>query len=468
MIGLRVRRLFCDNSDCGRKTFTEPVPGVAPRYARRTTGLHQVLDAVGLALGGRAGARLTRQLAATVSRMTLLRQIRAMPDPEHATTRVLGVDDFALRRGHRYGTILIDLETRRPIDVLADRTSATLTAWLRAHPGAEVICRDRAGAYADAAATGAPGAVQVADRWHLWHNLAEAVERTVTRHARALNRTNETVSQEVSPPADSGPLQHQSAATAATVEGRVAQRIRHRHNAVHSLLSQGVGIRAISLRLGLARATVRRLARASTPDELIRDSAGKQRPSVLDEFKPYLLHRWNEGCTNTPELLAEIRARGYRGSRTILFNFLQPLGTGERTPRIPAKPLSVRRFVTWLMSDPAALDPDDRQRLDTVLDASLELTALAGHVRAFAVMMRERQGGDLDTWMTAVESDDLPALRSFVRGLRRDYDAVRAGLTLPWSSGTVEGHVNRVKMLKQQMFGRANPDLLRKRILLSN
>lgn len=229
-----------------------------------------------------------------------------------------------------------------------------------------------------------------------------------------------------------------------------------------------MGIRAISLRLGLARATVRRLARASTPDELIRDSAGKQRPSVLDEFKPYLLHHWNGGCTNTRELLSEIRARGYRGSRTILFDFLQPLRTAQRTPRLPAKPLSVRRFVTWLMSDPTTLDPHDRQRLDTVLDASPELTALAGHVRAFAVMMRERRGGELDAWTTAVESDDLPALRSFVRGLRRDYDAVRAGLTLPWSSGAVEGHVNRIKMLKRQMFGRADSDLLRKRILLSN
>lgn len=120
------------------------------------------------------------------------------------------------------------------------------------------------------------------------------------------------------------------------------------------------------------------------------------------------------------------------------------------------------------MSDPARLDPYNQQRPDAILTASRELTDLVGHVRAFATMMGQLRGPELERWMTAVDAEDLPALHSFVRGLRRDFDAVTAGLTLPWSSGPVEGHVNRIKMIKRQMFGRAKPDLLRKRILLSD
>jgi transposase len=477
LIRLRVRRLFCGNSACARTTFAEQIPDLTGRHVRRTAVLQRVFSAVGLALGGRAGARLTRHLAASISRMTLLRIVRGLPDPDHPTPRVLGVDDFALRRGHHYGTLLVDVESHRPVDVLTDRTAQTVADWLRAHPGVQIICRDRASAYAEAARDGAPDAVQVADRWHIWHNLAEAVERTIAGHQDHLSaaltvqtdsdtETDEAVDADEHSGPDDLPLPAAPPGPGDRTD-RWAVRARERHAAVHTLIAEGVDIKAICRQLNLARGTVRRFARAKTVEELLARNGTGHRPSLLEQFKPYLHERWNAGCTNAAILFTEIAARGYRGGETVVRSYLRQLRATTRIPQPPRKPPSVRRVVSWMMTDPTAIDPDDQERLDAILAASPPLTALASHVRSFATMLCSLRGQDLEAWMSAVEDGGLPALRSFVLGLRRDQDAVTAGLTLPWSSGIVEGHVNRLKMLKRQMFGRAKPDLLRKRVLLT-
>ncbi|WP_460699107.1 transposase [Nocardia thraciensis] len=219
-----------------------------------------------------------------------------------------------------------------------------------------------------------------------------------------------------------------------------------------------MSIREIGARLGLAHDTVWRYARADTVDELLANTGTGRRPSLLDEFKPHLHKRWNEGCTKATQLFHEIQDLGYRGGATIVLHYLHAFRTTGHAPRPVRKPPSVRRVASWIMSDPAGLDPDDRRQLDAILAAGPELACLAGHVRAFGTMMKEFRGREIERWMAAIEADDLPALHSFVRGLRRDFDTVAAG----------EGHVDRIKMLKRQVFGRAKTDLLGKRILLSN
>jgi hypothetical protein len=299
VICLEVRRFRCVSPGCPKATFAEQVDGLASRYARRTPAVTEVLQAVALALGGRAGARLSGQLAAAVSRTTLLRLVRAIPDPAvTASPRVLGVDEFALRKGRRYGTLLVDIETRRPVDILDERSADSFAAWLAARPGTEVICRDRAGVYSDGGTRGAPGAVQVADRWHLWHNLAEAVERAVSRHREHLPAAVSRPALPAAIGAGPGP----PPAPAAPRTGRVPDRTRARHADVHRLLTEGRTLAQAAQDLGLSRNTVRRFARAASPEELlVNDGTGKQ-ASILDEHAAYLRERWNSGAVNAAQL----------------------------------------------------------------------------------------------------------------------------------------------------------------------
>jgi transposase len=472
MLCLRVRRFICRTNDCGVKTFVEQVEGLTVRYGRRTKLLAEMVTAIGVALAGRAGSRLAARLGLATGRNALLRLVRRLPDPEIGAVAVLGVDDFALRRNRRYGTVLIDMDTHRPVDVLADRDANTFSDWLSEHPGTEVICRDRAGAYAEGARAGAPEATQVADRWHLWHNLAEQVEKTVAAHHGCL-REEETPAEESTEAPDVAETPDWAMDPVAVAEAvhadhransSLVARSTARFEQVQALKAQGMGIKPIMRELGLAKETVRKFYRATNVEEVTATSRAG-RPSILDKYKPYLHERFNAGITNVSALFREIREQGYRGSRGTVADYLAPFrAVGTAPAPKPAAP-KVRHVTSWMLHRPDDLDDDQRLQLTQVCTACPHLDATAGHVTEFAKILTNQGGERLDEWMAAVEADDLPHLHRFVRGLRRDYDAVLNGLTLPHNSGAVEGNVNRIKMIKRQMYGRANFDLLRKRIL---
>jgi transposase len=457
LIRLGVRRFFCDNAACPAITFVEQIPELTAGYARSTVLLRGVLESIGLALAGRSGARLAARLGIVISRTSLLRMVRRLPDPSVGTVPVLGVDDFAIRRRHRYGTVLVDMATGRPIDLLPDREAETFAAWLQTHPGTRVICRDRAGGYAEGGRAGAPEAVQVADRWHLWHNLAQAVEKTAAAHRACLREP----AAEQAPPPEPTP----ASAPPEPVEPRLVSRTRARYAAVQSLLGKGYSISAITRELHLERNTVRRFARASGLDELLAKSTS--RGTLLDPFKAYLHRRWNAGMTDAAVLYAEIRADGYRGSAQTVRRYLHPFRATRTAPPPRPEPPKVRHLTGWIMTDPAHLGADEHVQLKDARARCPHLDALASHVSEFAKILTGLRGERLDAWIDQVNADELPALHSFTTGLTTDYAAVRNGLSTPHNSGPVEGNVNRIKMLKRQMYGRAKFDLLRKRVLLA-
>ncbi|WP_416237499.1 ISL3 family transposase [Streptomyces sp. NBC_00162] len=461
VLQLRVRRFTCRNAECGRHTFVEQIPGLTRRHGQRTERLRSTLAAIGLALAGRAGARLAHVVGVPISRSTVLRLIDALPEPEVPAPRVVGVDEYATRKGRNYGTVLVDVETRRPVDLLPDRESSSLAAWLAERPGIEVVCRDRAPFFAEGATAGAPQAVQVADRWHLWHNLSEAAERSIAQHRQCLRvlvpETPETTEEEPDPA-------EESAGSPWPTGHRFADRTRAVHATVHALVEAGHSRRAIQQQLGMTSRTVKRYADAAKPEDLF-TGQWQARTSVLDEYKTYLDDRWNEGCTNAWKLWEEIVPLGYQGSYQRVRAYLRQKRTSPRP--VTARPPSPRAVAGWVLRRPENLPDAEQLQLKNVRANCPEIDALSRHVRSFATMLTERQGERLPDWLDAVKQDDLPSLHTLAAGIDRDRDAVIAGLTLTWNSGVVEGHVNRIKMLKRQMFGRAGFTLLRKRVLLA-
>ncbi|WP_369395455.1 ISL3 family transposase, partial [Streptomyces sp. CG1] len=374
VIELSVRRLFCDNSGCTRVIFAEQVEGLTFFYGRRPPLLRGLLEAVGVELAGRAGGRLAAVLSVPVDRSVLLRLVMAPPDPPAATPRVLGVDDFATRKGHVYGTLLVDAETHTPIDMLQGREAGPLAHWLSEHPGVEIICRDRSGSYSDAARTAAPNAVQVADKWHIWNNLGKAAERYVTVHRRCLPPWAPEVGPQqadISDEEETFPASHRRTAELAHV----------RWHQVHDLLDAGMGIRAIAHWLGWGRHTVQRYARAARWQDQV--TLRPRRSSILDPHADYLRQRWQTGNVMIKDLQRELHEQGTDVSYTTLRDWITRTLPPRQTPPVPPpRPPSVRQVTSWLTLHPDTLNEEEVRQLKLTLAACPELAAAHEHIPA--------------------------------------------------------------------------------------
>jgi transposase len=477
---LVVRRFRCIDPACPQVIFCERLPALLESHARTTARLTGAHRAVGFALGGEAGARLARRLDMPTSPDTLLRRIKDAPAAPAPAPRYIGVDDWALRKGQRYGTIIIDLERGRVLDLLEGRDGEALKAWLKEHPGVEVITRDRWAAFAQAATEAAPQAQQVADRWHLLRNLREAVERLLGRFSapvrEALREAPAAASgattlaggctEPVPPPTRSpGPLGPREQARRARRQERARQ-----YERVRGLRAQGQPVRQIARVTGLSLKRVRRYLRSDRcPDW----NPGRKVPTQLDPFSGQIDAWVERGGRNAAALYRELGEQGFRGSydavRRCLARRLGSTGrpgprVGPLSPPVATAPPSARKLSFEFIRRPEGRPVEEQARLDKLRggDAALrEGLDLAGE---FAAMVRRQSEVPLAEWLTKAEASACAELRSFAASLRQDEAAVAGALTETWSNGPVEGQVNRLKMIKRQMYGRAGLELLRARV----
>ena len=481
-VQLQVRKWFCDTPTCPRRIFTERLPTVVAPWARRTLRLAQRLLAYGLALGGEAGAWLAARLGLAASPATLLRLVQGTSVPAPPAPQIIGVDEWAWRRGQRYGTILVNLEDHRVLDLLPDRSAESLAAWLTEHPTVAVVCRDRSALYADGIRRGAPSAVQIVDRFHLVQNLRDAVETCLHDQQPALQaaavRTAQVLTQQVGPVASPAIYRGRHHSVPVRQQQREAAQQQHHaawvatYETAQALHAQGTSVTMIARQLGLSRPTVYRLLRRTTPPP---PRSPQRSGQVVRPYMAYLIRRWREGCTDSMQLWRELREQGYTYSARTVSRFITRLrqaGDAGLAPETQASPYTrpqgpSARAVAFTWVRPEAKRAQDAQLYLAQLTQAEPMLAQAYTLsQAFLALVRERRGEALTAWIAEATTSGIDALARFAQGLQEDLTAITAGLTLSWSNGPVEGQVNRLKLLKREGYGRAGVRLLRQRLMM--
>jgi transposase len=449
-LSLVARRFFCDAETCQRRIFAERFDeAILSARARRTTRLDCVVHHLGLALGGRPAASFARRLMLPVSNDTLLRVVRRRAGAGRTETlTVVGVDDWAFRRNHRYGTIICDLERRRIVALLPDREAATVEAWLAGHPEIKVLSRDRGGGYGEAAVKALPDAIHVADRWHLMENASaaflDAVRKSMRTIRAALGAT--TVNPDLLTWAEK--LQYEG-----------YRRREEANAAILALAKDGVPIKKIARQLGCSRKLVRRVIRGETGDVF------RTRQSTLDAHLPFLEAEWSNGCRNGAELWRRLKARGFQGSLRVVSEWTTRRRHAEKAVDRRLQKVPSARTIARLMT----IARDQLRKVESITIAAIEAGAPAlvearKLIERFHAMLRKKIVTDLDPWIAEAKAS---LIASFATGITKDKAAVRAALIQPWSNGQTEGQITKLKLVKRQMYGRAKIDLLQARLIVA-
>lgn len=471
-IPVRVRvsssRWRCRNSQCERKIFTERLTQIALPHARWTSRLVEILRVFGHSAGGRPAERLLDRLGMAASDSTVLRHLKRNYTPPAAlrSPRVVGIDDWAWTKGQNYGTIMVDLETRTVVDVLADRSSSSVAHWLESRPGIEIICRDRHGLYAEGARLGAPKARQVADRFHLIDNLRSRLELQMSCQHKPIRRSEDMLQVATEKRAADVP----ETDTRSTMHAQFTQ--------VRTMYELGRSAAEIVRLTGLSRKRVDKWVRI---EKLPERNIAAFKPTHPGHYHVFLAQRWAEGVTKLDRLHDEIRNLGYIGCRSRLAEYLSPWRRGAH-PKIststklllPVDPTSGTRISSLVaaslcMKPPPLMTKRQLATLDQLKEQVPGFRAMRRFALRFTALLRSHKPEKLAGWIADATKSGIYALQRFAKTLKRDSDAVKNAIAEPWSSGQTEGQINRLKLLKRSMYGRASTELLRIRMMpLSN
>jgi transposase len=484
VLRLCVRKFFCPDQSCQRKVFAERLPDLVQPWARVSNRLLEELKAIGLSASAEVSARLTPRLAMPVKASTLLGYLRTIPDPPRTNVISLGIDDFALRRGDTYGTILINAETGKPLDLLPDRTTEAVSPWLASHPEIQVVSRDRATGFAEAVSQVLPHATQVADRYHLIQNLRDHLQQFLDRKRTCLPFVEDTpVALKGAAPSDypqAVPEADLSNLVSAERKKIISRNKRlSRYEEVMALHREGQSQRAIARQLHLSRNTVQRsISSPGFPERAEGSGPRRSGTSKLDPYLPYLRDQWDAGIHNCASLFELVKARGYTGCESLLRMRLSAWRAElpkQRWPGNSPKPrlfrqsrqrrLSSRAASFLMILPPEKLTAKQKRQLEHLCQASSDLFIVYHLSQEFVTLLKERQAQTLSDWLNCAKACRVAELARFANGIYRDYAAVYAACSRPESNGITEGHVNRLKFLKRQMFGRAHLDLLRIKVL---
>jgi transposase len=462
-----VGRFRCQNASCPRKIFCERLPRIARAYGRQTERTAEIVRLVGYVAGGLPGQRLLQRLSIATSDDTVLRRIRQKPDQEPSVLpiRNLGVDDWAWRKRQDYGTILVDLDLHRVVDLLPDRAAESFSEWLKQHPEIVTVSRDRCGIYAEGAALGAPQSQQIADRFHLVLNLSATMERVLEERSRQLILPPlEDPAIESQPPTGGDAGVDTPRPTARPTQSELKrQRRLERYEQVMALFQSGQSQAAISRALGIERKTIRRwLRRGEFPER----KPPHRRPPKVSEFGAYLEQRWNEGCHNASRLYHEIREKGYSGKRAMVARFVAGWRKTGKTARPNAPERISPKHAAILVTRSADQMRDEQQRLfDRIAGQCPDVVVLRQIALSFRAALTAEDSTHLRRWIEGAKRSEFGHVVRFAYGLQKDISAVSAAVDTSWSTGQVEGQINRLKMIKRQMYGRAGFELLRARVL---